>query len=190
MIQIFTADGQPPDRMRGSIVYGSFGNLKAGIDALGAAGPFDYNVDFTHFQVDGFRAHSSAKNESFNGKLNYSLNDRSRLTLLAGLVARPDAQDPLGLTPQEFAANPYQTDAAALTFNTRKSLQQQQGGLIYDLDISPVSACVCSGAGGRRRRRTRPFSPSRRARSARPPARVAWWVWEPPVLVARCRRWR
>ena len=45
----------------------------------------------------------------------------------------PDAQDPLGLTPAQFAADPDQTDPAATQFNTRKSLQQQQGGLIYDL---------------------------------------------------------
>ncbi len=87
-----------------------------------------YNLDFSHFQVDGFRDHSAAKNDSFNGKLNYSFNDSNKLALIANVVARPNAQDPLGLTPQEFAADPESTDPAATRFNTRKSLQQQQVG--------------------------------------------------------------
>ena len=150
VIQLFTATGQGPLQLRSAVAYGSFGNLRASLNARGSLGPLGYNLDFAHFQVDGFRDHSSAKNESFNGKLNYSFTDSSRVTLLANVVSRPDALDPLGLTPAKFAADPRATDLAATTFNTRKSLQQQQGGLVYDLDLTDSQSVRILGYYGHR----------------------------------------
>jgi iron complex outermembrane receptor protein len=124
--------------------------MRASLNALGSVGGLGYNLDFSHFQVDGFRDHSAAKNDSFNGKLNYSFNDANKLALIANVVARPNAQDPLGLTPQEFAADPESTDPAAARFNTRKSLQQQQAGLIYDLTINDQQSVRVLGYGGHR----------------------------------------
>jgi iron complex outermembrane receptor protein len=150
VIQLFTADGHGPLQLRSGLVYGSFGNLRASVNAQGSAGPLGYNLDFSHFRVDGFREHSSARNESFNGKLNYSFNDANRLALVMNVVSRPGAQDPLGLTQQEFAADPEGTDPSADRFNTRKSLHQQQAGLIYDLDLTDAQSIRVTGYYGHR----------------------------------------
>ena len=150
VIQLFTATGNGPLQLRSGVAYGSFDNFRASLNALGSVGPLGYNLDYSHFQVDGFREHSAAKNESFNGKLNYSFNESNRLALIANVVSRPDAQDPLGLTPAEFAADPESTDSAATRFNTRKSLQQQQGGLIYDFDINDSQSVRVLGYFGHR----------------------------------------
>jgi iron complex outermembrane receptor protein len=150
VIQIFTADGSGPPQLRVGLVYGSFGTLRAGADFSGAQGPLSYNLDFTHFSIDGFRPHSSARNESFNAKVGYLLNDSNKLTLVTNVVGRPDALDPLGLTQAEFNADPYSTDPAATQFNTRKSLQQQQGGLIYDLTINDAQSARVLGYLGHR----------------------------------------
>ncbi|HEY2401480.1 MAG TPA: TonB-dependent receptor, partial [Steroidobacteraceae bacterium] len=150
VIQLFTATGNGPLKLRSAVAYGSFDNMRASLNALGSVGGLGYNLDFSHFQVDGFRDHSAAKNDSFNGKLNYSFNDANKLALIANVVARPNAQDPLGLTPQEFAADPESTDPAAARFNTRKSLQQQQVGLIYDLTINDQQSVRVLGYGGHR----------------------------------------
>lgn len=150
VIQLFTATGNGPLKLRSAVAYGSFDNMRASLNALGSVGGLGYNLDFSHFQVDGFRAHSAAKNDSFNGKLNYAFNEANKLALIANIVARPNAQDPLGVTPQEFAADPESTDPAATRFNTRKSLQQQQVGLIYDLTINDQQAVRVLGYGGHR----------------------------------------
>lgn len=150
VIQIFTADGEAPGQLRSSVAYGSFDTFRAGVSARGAAGDFGYNAAFTHFIVDGYREHSSAHNESFNGKLDYRIDDRSKLALIANIVSRPDAEDPLGLTPAQFAADPNQTAAVAMQFNTRKSLDQQQGGLIYDRDLSDTQSIRLLGYYGHR----------------------------------------
>ena len=150
VIQLFTANGQGPMKLRSAVAYGSFDNLRASINAMGSVGALGYNLDYSHFQVDGFREHSAAKNDSFNGKINYTFNDSNKLALIANIVARPNAQDPLGLTTQEFAADPESTDPAANLYNTRKSLQQQQVGLVYDLTISDSQSVRVLGYGGHR----------------------------------------
>ncbi|HEY2037294.1 MAG TPA: TonB-dependent receptor, partial [Steroidobacteraceae bacterium] len=109
-----------------------------------------YNVDFTHFFVEGYRPHESARNESFNGNIDYTFGARSKLTFIANVLSRPDSNDPLGLTAQEFAANPNQTDPAATQFNTRKSLQQQQAGLVLDLGLTDRQSLRVMGYFGHR----------------------------------------
>ena len=150
VIQIFTADGASPGAVRTDIGYGRFGTFRAGVDASDAVGPFAYNAAFTHFFFEGYRPHQSARNESFNGKADYTFGPRSKLTVIANIVSRPDANDPLGLTAQEFAANPDQTDPAAILFNTRKSLQQQEGGLLLDLGLTDRQSVRVMGYFGHR----------------------------------------
>jgi iron complex outermembrane receptor protein len=150
VIQIFTADGQTPDQLRGSAAYGSFGVWRAGADASGAAGALGYNAAFTHFSVDGYRPHSSADSESFNTKLGYAADDRNHLALVVNVISRPDAEDPLGLTPAQFAAAPNQANPNALLFDTRKSLEQQQAGLTWDSDLTENQSVQLMGYYGHR----------------------------------------
>jgi iron complex outermembrane receptor protein len=150
VIQLFTATGRGPLQLRSAVAYGSFDNLRSSLNAMGSVGALGYNLDYSHFQVDGFREHSAAKNDSFNGKVDYSFNDANHVALIANVVARPNARDPLGLTPQEFAADPESTDPAATRFNTRKSLQQQQVGLVYDLTLNDQQSVRLLGYGGHR----------------------------------------
>jgi iron complex outermembrane receptor protein len=172
VIQIFTAEGKEPMELRSSLAYGSFDTFRAGVSASGTAGALGYNAAFTHFTVDGYRDHSTARNESFNGKLDYAFNDSNRLSVIANVVSRPDAQDPLGLTQAQFNADPRQTATVATQFNTRKSLEQQQGGLIYDLDLSDTQTVRVLGYYGIAMScSTWPFRPVRRLRR---PVPVAW----------------
>lgn len=150
VIQLFTADGRTPDQLRAAAAYGSFGVWRAGLDASGAVGPLAYNADYTHFSVDGYRPHSSADNDSFNAKLGYDANDRNHLAFVLNVISRPDAQDPLGLTPAQFSDDPYQAAPAARSFNTRKSLQQQQGGLTWNLDLTHGQTLQVMGYYGHR----------------------------------------
>ena len=131
VIQIFTASGKAPGSLRFDLDFGSFGAVRAGVDASDALGKLRYNLDFTHFSWQGFRPQQKARSESFNGKVNYALSARSSLTLVANVLSRPDSLDAQGLTAAQFAANPDQSAAGALAFHTRKTLDQQEGGLIF-----------------------------------------------------------
>jgi iron complex outermembrane recepter protein len=150
VIQIFTADGTSPGEVRTEVGYGSFDTFRAGADASDALGPLAYNVDFTHFYFGGYRPHQSARSESFNGKVDYTLGADDKLTFIANVLSRPDANDPQGLTAAEFAANPDRTDPTSLEFNTRKSLQQQEGGLVWHLGLTERQSIRLMGYFGHR----------------------------------------
>jgi iron complex outermembrane receptor protein len=150
VIQIFTADGKAPGEVRTDVGYGSFDTFRAGVDASDAVGPLAYNVDFTHFSFGGYRPHQSARSESFNGKVDYTLSARTKLTLIANVLSRPHADDPQGLTAAELAANPDQTDPASLLFNTRKSLQQQEAGVVLHLGLTRRQSIRLMGYFGHR----------------------------------------
>ena len=136
VIELFTADGSAPVDAVARSAVGSYTTWRAGVDVSGADGPLSFNAAFTHFTIDGFRPHSDAQNESFNGKANYAVGERDRVAFVVNVISRPDAQDPLGLTPAQFSANPDQTAIAALAFNTRKSLSQEVGGVVWDHDLA------------------------------------------------------
>ena len=63
---------------------------------------------------------------------------------------QPDAQDPLGLTKAQWDANPRQADPAATLFNTRKTVNQQQGGATLEQRLSDDSVMRVTGYGGSR----------------------------------------
>ena len=150
VIQIFTAAGAAPGSLRFDLGFGSFGTVRAGVDASDAIGKLRYHLNFTHFAWHGFRPHQQARNESFNGKVNYRIDGRDSLTFVANVLSRPDSMDAQGLTAAQLAANPNQTAAGALAFNTRKTLDQEQGGLIYTHRLSADQSLRLMGYYGHR----------------------------------------
>jgi iron complex outermembrane receptor protein len=84
-------------------------------------------IDASHLDYDGFRPHSAARRDSLDalGELTFG---EWTLALTGNALDLPQAQDPLGLTVARFAADPYSTDPAAITFDTRKSVRQAQVG--------------------------------------------------------------
>ena len=151
VVQLFTAHGSDPPQLRFGVAGGSNGLLRATANARGVRGPLDYNIDFTHFQTDGYREHSHAQRESGNARLGWQIDDRRTLTLVLNTMNLPGAQDPLGLSPDQYRQDPRQADAAATTFDTRKSVSQQQGGLVYDDTIDDANRVRVMAYHGQRR---------------------------------------
>jgi len=150
VIQLFTADGSDPGQFKFGLVGQSYDTWRASVNARGVSGPADYNIDFTHFETDGYRDHSAAQRESGNGKLNIKVGDGGKLTLLFNTINIPGAQDPLGLTRTQFEADPRSVASVAELFNTRKSVQQSQGGAIYEQDFGGGNTLRVMGYYGQR----------------------------------------
>lgn len=141
LIALYTAGGTDPAQVTAAAAGGSYGTWRADLDTRGAFryGPVnngDYNAAYEHFHTDGYRQHSRAQRDSFNGKLNLSFGGAGKLSLVLNEFSSPEAQDPMGLTPAQFDANPAQATAVAAQFNTRKSVEQLQGGAIYEYAIT------------------------------------------------------
>ncbi|TAL84545.1 MAG: TonB-dependent receptor [Rhodanobacter sp.] len=151
VIQLFTADGTDPPQIHVGVAGGSDGLLRAETNARGIAGPLNYNIDFTHFQTDGYRQHSRAKRESGNAKLGWQLGAHRKLTLVVNTLNLPEALDPQGLTPAQYQQDPRQGSTPSGPYNTRKSVSQQQAGLIYEDQLTDHGTLRLMGYYGQRR---------------------------------------
>lgn len=139
VMQVFTEDGARPPAVEASFAAGSFGTFRYGLKASGAAPAgapgLDYVVSATRFTTDGYRDHSSARKNLGNAKLNWRPDDDSTLTAVFNAVDLT-AQDPLGLTRAQYETAP-RSAALAEQYDTRKTVTQAQGGLLYERRIGP-----------------------------------------------------
>ena len=136
VIAVFTEDAKPGYLLGATAQYGTFNTQRYALKTEGDDGVVNYVVDAAHFQTDGYRFHSEAERDNFNAKLRFATSDGAKLTVVANVVETPSVQDPLGLTRAQLAADPRQAGVGALQFNTRKSLDQEQLGAIYDDTLS------------------------------------------------------
>ena len=90
------------------------------------AGGWNIRAQLSRFETDGVRPHSEAERTLGNLRLGW-VGENDTLTLLLNSVDQP-AQDPLGLTREQFDADPYQTTPQAILFDTRKTSSQTQLG--------------------------------------------------------------
>ncbi len=133
VIQVFTEAGSGAPTLGASVAAGSYGSLRIGARASGASGSFGYLVSGSTFDTDGYRDHSAAERRIGNAKLSWRTDaDGRAITLVVNSVALPKAEDPLGLTRTQFAANPRGVDPSATAFDTRKTVDQTQLGVIYE----------------------------------------------------------
>lgn len=148
VVQAFTEEGEGPPTLGFSVAGGSFGTWRAGTKLSGSAGTVDYTLSASRFHTDGWREHSAADREIQNGKLGFGLDDGSKLTLVFNSV-HVYAQDPLGLSAEQYALDPRGAGLAT-QFDTRKTVDQQQLGLTYERRIDARNALRLMVYGGQR----------------------------------------
>ncbi len=149
VLQVFTEDGAGRPKWTFGAGAGSDGQLRYDGKLTGTQGQLDYVASVSHFETDGYRQHSAARRDIENVKLGIRLDERSKLTVVANAVQLPYAQDALGLSRDDLQADPRSADLAA-RLNTRKSLAQTQGGVIYELRVDADNALRAMVYGGHR----------------------------------------
>ncbi|MCI3951865.1 MAG: TonB-dependent receptor [Burkholderiales bacterium] len=150
VIQIFTADGPPEPTLSGGLYAGSYDTTKFGLQYGGTRGPFNYLIDASRFDTDGYREHSAARRDHVNAKFKLDAGPRGRFTFVLNALDQPETQDPLGLTAAQDAQDRRQAGTNALAFNTRKSVAQSQAGLVYDLPLTSQDTLQARLYGGDR----------------------------------------
>jgi iron complex outermembrane recepter protein len=144
VIAIFTEEAQPGYSAAGTAEYGSFNMQRYAIKTGGDNGGINYVLDAAHFQTDGYRVHSDAERNNLNAKMRIEPSASSKITLVANAIETPSVQDPLGLTRAQLSADPRQAGTGAIAFNTRKSLEQEQIGALYDNQLSAADSLSAS----------------------------------------------
>ena len=144
VIQAFTKVA-PKDAELGFKYYlGSNGLRRADYQYAGTAGIYGLVADYSTFSTDGYRDNSATQRKQFNGKLGFAPNEQTRVTVVFNRFDMPLAQDPLGLTSAQLAANPLQAGTNSLGTKTasdyfvRKTVLQNQLGssVTYAIDAN------------------------------------------------------
>jgi len=92
-------------------------------------------ANVSNFEVDGFRPHSDADRQLGNFRLEWA-GDSDKVTLALN-GQHQSASDPLGLT---YGADPRSVTTGALTYNTRKTIDQTQLGTSWTHRVGEGSA--------------------------------------------------
>ncbi|KGT90301.1 TonB-dependent receptor [Erwinia typographi] len=141
VVNIDTQTGSQPTTLTAGTYFGSYGSWRNSVKASGStgdgthAGDVNYTLSGSRFTTNGYRDHSGTQKNLGNAKLGVRLDDVSTLTLMFNSVS-VDANDPGGLTRDEWKDNPRQSPRGDM-YNTRKSLDQTQFGLRYQREMSP-----------------------------------------------------
>ncbi len=133
-----TKEGQGKDSIELSYSGGSHDKSRAGLvlqgGAKGANEP-SYIISSSYFDTDGYREHSGAEKVLNNAKLSWNLDDGSKINWVTNYV-KIHADDPQGLTRDQWNANPKQQVPFLKQFNVRKDIEQTQMGVTWSKPIN------------------------------------------------------
>jgi len=151
VVQVFTPD-PPRDGYSGraSTGFGSYGQWQAGVQLGGGNDKLGGTLDAWTYQTDGYRDHSAASRYQLNAKVVAEPAAGTRVTGQFNYFNQPLAQDALGLTRAQADANPRQAVPAATLFNTGKTVEQTQAGVLVDHQLSEIDSLSARLYGGTR----------------------------------------
>lgn len=128
-----TKQGEGRDSIQLGYAGGSHHKGRADIVLQGGAdkaGEPSYVVSSSYFDTDGYRDHSAARKVLSNAKLTWDLDDGSKVNWIVNHVDM-NADDPQGLTREQWKANPKQVNDAKNIYDVRKEINQTQTGLTW-----------------------------------------------------------
>jgi iron complex outermembrane receptor protein len=150
VISVFTEDPPQKPAVNATAGGGSYGTLTLGGKGGSSTEHAGALAAASYFTTDGYRDHSSARRDIGNAKLVLDATPDTRLTVIGNLQYQPETQDPLGLARAQWQSNPRQADPAATQFDTRKTINQMQGGAALRQRLGDDVELIVTGYGGRR----------------------------------------
>ncbi len=108
-------------------------------------------LDASQFHTDGYREHSRAERTQLNAKWEHRFGSGSRISLIVNSLDQPVSLDPLGLTRAQWEANPQQAVAIAKTQDARKSVAQDQIGVVFEHALGAATRLTARLYSGERR---------------------------------------
>lgn len=130
-IHIRTEEGPEQPFVEGRVSFGAYGFERYQFKAGGRAGPLDYLVSLSRFELDGYREQSRTRTSLLNSRFRYTIDESSDLSLIVNAVDSPRADDPGGLTREQVREDRRQASARNLLFDAGENLDQQTLGVVY-----------------------------------------------------------
>ncbi|MDQ7970795.1 MAG: TonB-dependent receptor [Oxalicibacterium faecigallinarum] len=150
VLQVFTKDTPVKPEASFSLGAGSDNQRVLGVAVGGGSDTLGGTLDVTQFSTDGYRDHSATRRTTVNAKVVARPSSDTKVTAIFNSIDQPLSQDPLGLTRADFQMNPRQVTPRAMTFDTRKTITQQQAGLVLEQRLSSSDVLNARVYGGER----------------------------------------
>ncbi len=138
VVMATTKEGKGPDSITMGYAGGSDQRSSSSLILQGGAkhdNEPSYVVSSSYFDTNGYRDHSAADKVLNNAKLTWNLTDGSKINWVTNYV-KIHAQDPQGLSYQQWQQNPKQMNDAQNIYNVRKDIQQTQTGITWSKPIN------------------------------------------------------
>jgi iron complex outermembrane recepter protein len=136
VIQTFTREAGDKPEAQVSLYTGSFGLQRTDWQISQRSGNVGLVADYSTFSIDGYRANSSAERKQLNSVITVDAKPDTRFKFIVNVFDMPIANDPLGLTATQLAADPSQAGTNALARRTRKTVKQEQVGAVAEHRVS------------------------------------------------------
>ncbi len=138
VLQVFTKD--PPvsatPQFGVAAGVGSDGQRHLALSVGGGSETLGALLDVSRFRTDGYRDHSAAERTQLNAKVVARPSSATTVTGVLNIFDQPLSEDPLGLNRADFRRNPRQVIPNAYAFDTRKTIEQKQAGVVIEHDLS------------------------------------------------------
>jgi iron complex outermembrane recepter protein len=136
VILLTTENPRPGTVLEVNQVVGTDSTRRSGIKLNKGGGEVGIVIDASTFRTDGYREHSKARRDNFNSKMVWNLSTDTRLSWVLNYVDIPLAQDPVGLTAGQLAADRKQAGTGAVARNSNKTVEQSQTGIVLEHSFS------------------------------------------------------
>ena len=154
VVQIFTNDPPlvpTPPSATISVGAGSYNQRQADITVGIGGDTVGGLLDVSQYRTGGYREHSAARRTQANLKLVAHGSPDTTVTGVLNVFNQPLSEDPLGLTHAQFEDKPTQVSPLAYQFKTRKTIQQQQAGVVIEHRFSSADSVSTRLYGGTRK---------------------------------------
>lgn len=150
VIQAFTKEAPDQPEFGAQYYAGSFDMRRSDWQYAGRVHDYGLVADYSTLDTTGYRDNSKAERRQFNGKLSFGPSEKTRVNVVFNQFDMPLAQDPLGLTAVQLAANPAQAGTNAVSAQVRKITSQSQLGASMTHLIDANNSLTARGYYGNR----------------------------------------
>ncbi len=149
VIQTFTREASAQPEFSNQLFVGSYGQTRTDWQLSGRTGRVGIVADYSTFGIDGYRDQSDTRRQQLNSVITLDSQPGTRWKLVVNMFDMPYAKDPLGLDAARLSS-PSQVVPNAITRNTRKTVKQDQLGLVLDHQIDRDLSLMARVYGGSR----------------------------------------
>ena len=152
VLQVFTKDPPVSSTPQFGVAagVGSDGQRQLDLSVGGGSETLGALLDVSRFRTDGYRDHSAAERTQLNAKVVARPSSATTITGVLNTFDQPLSQDPLGLNRADFRNDPRQAFGGAYAFDTRKTIEQKQAGVVVEHDVSASDRINARVYGGTR----------------------------------------